>query len=97
MTTTDVGTAGSGENTWIGALEDCAALGLRLPSPPEAFLLVSTTPVNLGYWTDDYFQNSGTPSALVFTHDSNTPAGRLNNQAVTADQPVRCVTTPGNS
>jgi hypothetical protein len=97
VTTTNVGTAGSGENTWTGALTDCAALGLRLPSPAEAFLLVSTTPVNLGYWTDDFFQDSGTALALVFTHDSNTPAGRLNNQAATADQPVRCVTTPVNS
>ena len=97
VTTTNVGTAGSGENTWKGALADCAALGFRLPSPTEAFLLVSTTPVNLGYWTDDYFQDTGTALALIFTHDSNTPAGRLNNQAATADQPVRCVTTPVNS
>jgi len=93
VTTTDVGTAGSGQNTWIGALIDCAALGLRLPSPAEAFLLVSTTAVNLGYWTDDSY-NTG---ALIFTHDSNTPAGRMNGQATSADQPVRCVTTPANS
>ncbi len=97
VTTTDVGTAGSGENTWNGALTDCAALGLRLPSPAEAFLLVSTTAANPAYWTDDFYQVSGTALALAFTHDSNTPAGRTNGVLTTADEPVRCVTTPANS
>ena len=97
VTTTDVGTAGSGENTWNGALTDCAALGLRLPSPAEAFLLVSTTAANPAYWTDDFYQVSGTALALAFTHDSNTPAGRTNGVPTTADEPVRCVTTPANS
>ena len=96
VTTMEVGTGGSGQNTWAGALRDCAALGLRLPSPAEAFLLVSTTPVDLNYWTDDFYFDGSDDFALTFTHDSNTPTGRTTQTLITNDEAVVCVTAPAN-
>jgi hypothetical protein len=102
VTTSNVGTGGSGENTWDGALKDCAALGMRLPTPAEAMLLVSTTPATAsggttaGYWTDDFYWNGTTYVSLLFAHATN-PSGDVYEFTAVLDAYVRCVTTPSNS
>jgi hypothetical protein len=96
VTNSDVGSGGSGQNTWDGALHDCLGLGLRLPSIAEAFLLLSATPDGT-YWTDDFFNNGTTNKAVIYLHNPIHPTGTWDFSDVTSTYKVRCVTTPFNS
>lgn len=82
-------TAGSGE-PWHDALRECAALGMRLPSPAEAFLMGVTSGA---YWTDDFYLNGSTASAPRYRSDLRD----LEGDAEANSDRVRCVTTPANS
>lgn len=96
VTNADVGTggvSGSGYNTWDGALHDCAALGMQLPTPSQALLLVPIVGTSAVVWTDDFWV-TGSPSASYALYEANDDVF----QALAMDiLEVRCVTTPSNS
>ena len=81
------------------ALEDCASIRMRLPSPTEALLLVSTTTDNEGYWTDDFWLGKEGGEALSFIHKEDFPQGGLFaiQTLPSTTFSVRCVTAPSTS
>lgn len=88
MTSSDVGTGGFGRNNFAAALQDCANLGLRMPSPAEALLLVTRL---LGQtWTDDFWVNGSTSTALGLDPSTGNLLATDSSSALR----VRCVTTP---
>jgi hypothetical protein len=102
VTTADEGSLAGGHDTWDGAVHDCAALGMRLPSLSEALLLISVTNADVPYWTDDFYVGgSGTTpaaQAVYFAWDPvMSPRGDLFGDDSSSENHVRCVTTPVNS
>lgn len=83
------GTTIEGHVTLNESLAQCAAAGLRLPTPSEAEFLETDI---YGVWTDDFWTNGATSYALLYyegTHSlveypSEAQANRV------------CVTTPGD-
>jgi hypothetical protein len=69
------------------ALNECAAAGLRLPSPSEAESLQTEI---YAVWTDDFWTNGATSYALTYTASSHS----LNASESGAEASRVCVTTP---
>ena len=97
VTTSDVGSGMLGDNTWDGALHDCAALGMRLPSPTEGMLLLSATASGTNHWTDDFYSNATSYFGRYYLHDATYPTGDVFQAIASSQLRVRCVTTPVNS
>lgn len=86
-----------GEVEFERGLMDCAGIGMRLPSPGEAFSLLSVTSPEVGYWTDDFWVKAS-GEALYYTHDPVTfTKGVLIGADSEGKAHVRCVTGPTNS
>jgi hypothetical protein len=84
--------AAKAEGTWLAGIFACAELGLRFPSPGDA-LIVGSSAGDEGFWTDDYFQNSGIEEAVFYE-----PKDRdLLVTEITSTDAIVCVTTPTNS
>jgi hypothetical protein len=77
---------------WGNSLEACAARGLALPSPAEAFLISSTLPTGAKIWTQALYKEGATFKALYFRPD----IGGVSESATNAVFEVFCVTTPGD-
>lgn len=76
-----------GHVTFTEALKNCAAAGLRLPSPSEAETLETGI---YSVWVDDFWTNGATSYALVYlapSHDLSEYESGLEANSV-------CVTTP---
>ena len=86
-----------GEATWVIAVADCASIGMRLPSPAEALLLISVTTEDESYWTDSFWLRE-VGEALRFKHEKEEfPNGGLFAILATTPLGVRCVTAPSNA
>jgi hypothetical protein len=84
------GTTIEGHVTLNEALAECAAAGLRLPSPSEAESLATSI---YAVWTDDFWTNGATSYALTYTASSHL----LLASESEAEANRVCVTTPINN
>ena len=81
------------EASFNGALETCAAHGLRLPSPAEAILIGPKISTPVAFWVDDYWINGKEEEALYF----EAPVENLHIQKTSLLDDVFCVTTPSTA
>jgi hypothetical protein len=81
------GTNIEGHVEFNGALSECAAAGLRLPSPSEAESLQTSI---YAVWTDDYWTNGATSYALTYTASNHA----LVPSEIEEEANRVCVTTP---
>jgi hypothetical protein len=95
VTTADEGPTESGQDTWDGAVHDCAALGMQLPTPAQALLLVPMFAHATTLWTDDFWVTTNPSGSFALTFESG--ADDLFESSTSNIAEVRCVTTASNS